>query len=123
MLILAGFNGEPTRYLRQAGFHIFLLLTGGSILLTIALLLSTLIEGEYAAPITSLGIIILLAYTFSGSDFLAYSPISFMTGFRYFSHQTGALAGTVPWLPALAFIAVAVCLFAISVKIIERRDF
>jgi ABC-type transport system involved in multi-copper enzyme maturation permease subunit len=123
MLILAGLNGEPRRYLTQAGFHIFLLLAGGSILLTVALLLSTLIEGQYTAPIASLGIIILIAYTFSGNDFLAYSPISFMTGLRYFNRHSGALAGTVPWLPALAFIAVALCIFAVSVKIIERRDF
>lgn len=123
MLILAGSNGEPRRYLTQAGFHIFFLLAGGSTLLTIALLVSTLIEGEYTAPIASLGIIILLAYTFSGNDFLAYSPISFMTGLRYFNRHTGALAGTVPWFPALAFIAVSICLFVVSVKIIERRDF
>jgi hypothetical protein len=46
-----------------------------------------------------------------------------MTGLRYFNRHSGTLAGNVPWLPALAFIAVAVCLFAVSVKIIERRDF
>jgi ABC-2 type transport system permease protein len=123
MLILAGVGGEARRYLTQAGLQIFLLLAGGSVLLTIALLLSVLIEGEYTAPIASLGIIILFAYTFSGSDFLAYSPITFMTGLRYFNRLTGTLAGPVPWLPALAFIAVAVCLFTVSVKIVERRDF
>lgn len=123
MLILAGSNGESWRYIAQAGFHVLLLLAGGSVLLALALVLSTLIEGEYIAPIASLGIIILLAYTFSGSDFLAYSPIAFMTGLKYFSHHTGALTGTVPWLPALGFIAVVICLFAISVKIIEHRDF
>lgn len=123
MLILVGLNGEPRRYLTQAGFHIFLLLAGGSVLLTIALLLSALVEGEYIAPIASLGIMILLAYTFSGKDFLAYNPISFMTGLRYFNRHTGDLAGPVPWLPALAFIGVAICLFAVSVNIIKRRDF
>lgn len=123
MLILAGLDGEPKRYLTQAGFHIFLLLAGGSVLLTIALVFSTLIEGEYVAPIASIGLIILLAYTFSGKDLIAYNPISFMTGLRYFNRQTGNLAGAVPWLPALAFIAVAICLFVLSVNIIKRRDF
>jgi len=107
----------------QAGLQVFLLLAGGSVLLTLALLLSVLIEGEYTAPITSLGIIILFSYTFSGKDFLAYSPISFMTGLRYFAPISGTLTGPVPWLPALAFITAAVCLFAVSVKVIERRDF
>ena len=123
MLVLAGFDAEPRRYLAQAGFHIFLLLTGGSVLLALALLLSTLIEGEYVAPIASLGVIILLAYTFSGNDFLAYNPISFMAGLKYFNRHTGDLSGTVPWLPAVAFLWAAIGLFAISVGIINRRDF
>ena len=123
MLILAGPGGEARRYVVQAGWQVFLLVVGGSVLLTIALLLSVLIEGEYTAPIASLGIIILLAYTFSGPDFVAYSPVSFMTGLRYFNRLTGTLAGAIPWLPALAFIAGALCLFAVSVKVIEHRDF
>ena len=123
MLILAGPGGEVRRYLTQAGVHIFLLVAGGSVLLTTALLLSVVIEGQYTAPIASLGIIILLAYTFGGKDFLAYSPISFMTGLRYFNRLTGMLTGAVPWLPALAFIGVGICLFTVSVKILERRDF
>ncbi len=123
MLILAGHNGEPRRYLTQAGLHILLLLGGGSVLLTIALLLSTLIEGEYTAPTASLGIIIMLAYTFSGKDLVAYSPFTFMTGLSYFNRHDGNLSGAVPWIPALSFIAAAVCLFALSVAIIKRRDF
>ncbi len=123
MLILAGPSGDARRYVTQAGLHILLLLAGGSVLLTSALLLSVFIEGQYTAPIASLGIVILLAYTFSGNAFLAYSPISFMTGLRYFNRLTGTLAGAVPWLPALAFFAAAVSLFVVSVKVIERRDF
>ncbi len=123
MLILAGHNGEPRRYLTQAGLHILLLLGGGSVLLTMTLLLSTLIEGEYTAPTASLGIIILLAYTFSGNDLVAYSPFAFMTGLRYFNRRDGALSGPVPWIPALYFLAAAACLFAVSVTIIRRRDF
>ena len=46
MLILVGLHGEPKRYLTQAGFHMFLLLAGGSILLTITLLLSVLLWGK-----------------------------------------------------------------------------
>ena len=91
--------------------------------LTLALLFSVLIESQYVAPLAGLGIVILLAYTFSGNDFLAYSPILFMTGIRYFNRLSGTLVGPVPWLPALAFIAAAVCIFAVSVKVIERRDF
>ena len=123
IVILAGHNGEPRRYVTQAGLHILLLLGGGSVVLTLALLLSALIEGEYTAPIASLGVIILLAYTLSGKDLNAYSPFTFMTGLRYFNRQSGNLAGSVPWIPALSFVVVALCLFSLSVAIIKRRDF
>lgn len=45
--------------------HIYLLLASGIVLLTFALLLSAIVEGEYTAPIVSVGAIILLAYAVS----------------------------------------------------------
>jgi ABC-type transport system involved in multi-copper enzyme maturation permease subunit len=122
MLIVAGAAGK-SEYLSQAGFHVFLLLAGGVVFLAFALLLSAVIEGEYTAPIVSLGAIILVAYTMSGKDLIPYSPVSFMTGLRYYSFRTSLLTGPLPWFPAVAFVASAVCLFIISVKVIQRRDF
>ncbi len=82
MLILAAPGREAGRYVTRAELHVFLLIVGGSVLLSIAVLLSPLIEGEYTAPIASLDLIILLAYTFSDNGFIAYSPVSFLFGLR-----------------------------------------
>jgi ABC-2 type transport system permease protein len=122
MLVAAGVVGKG-RSLSQAGFHVFLLLAGGVVFLAAALLLSSFIEGEHTAPIVGLGAIIMLAYILSGKDLIPYSPLSFMMGLQYYNYRTSLLTGSLPWLHAMVFVAVAACLFAISVKGIQRRDF
>jgi hypothetical protein len=44
----------------QAAFHVVLLAGGGIVLYAIALLTSSLVEGEYTAPMVSFGILVLV---------------------------------------------------------------
>ena len=110
-------------FISQASLHIFLLLGGGLLFLALAFLISSLVEGEYTAPIVSCGAIILLAYELSDDKYSTYSPWAFMLGSAYFHWRTAQFVGPVPWLHALAFVAVAALLTISAIKVIQRRNF
>jgi ABC-2 type transport system permease protein len=122
MLLSAKVAGQP-HFIAQAGFHILLLLSGGMLFLAASLLISSLVEGEYTAPLVSCGAIIMLIYAMSGDKLRPYSPWVFMLGDEYFHWRTSDFVGQVPWLRAAAFLAIAALLIMISVKVVQRRDF
>lgn len=122
MLMAAHVAGKAI-YLSQAGFHIFLLFSGGVVFLAFSFLISSLIEGEYTAPIVSFGVIIMLVHLFSSKSLVPYGPWAFMTGELYFHHRAPMLVGPLPWLRAGAFLGVAALLTLASTKVIDQRDF
>ena len=122
MLLSAKVAGK-TQFIAQAGFHILLLLGGGILFLAASLLISSLVEGEYTAPIVSCGAIIMLAYALSGDKFRYYSPWAFMLGSDYFHWRAAAFVGPVPWFHAAAFTGIAALLTMIAIKVIQQRDF
>ena len=107
----------------QAGFHIFLLLGGGVVFLAASLLISSLVEGEYTAPIVTFGVIIMLVYALSGKKLIPYSPWAFMMGFGYIDRERPFLVGPVPWFHAAAFAVIAALLTMIAIRVIQQRDF
>jgi ABC-2 type transport system permease protein len=107
----------------QLCFHVFLLLGGGMIFLAIAFLVSSVVEGQYTAPVVSIGVSAVLVYALRGERLAAYNPGRFMEGSDGFSWGTGLLTGHAPFLHAAAFGVVAALLFMISFKAIERYDF
>ncbi len=112
-----------TLFVSQAGFHVFLLLGGGLLFLAISLLVSSFIEGEYTAPIVSFSVIVVVAYELNDSKFHLYSPWSFMLGSDYFQWRSSAFVGPVPWLLAGVYVAIAVLLAVVSIKVVQQRDF
>jgi len=109
--------------LSLAGFQIFLLLGGGIVFMTMSLLISSLVEGEYTAPIVSFGATVMLVYELSGKRLSPYSPWTFMMGVGYFHHQTPLVFQPVPWIYAGAFLAIGALVTLVSIKVIEQRDF
>jgi hypothetical protein len=109
--------------LSLAGFQIFLLLGGGIVFMATSLLVSSLVEGEYTAPIVSFGGTIMLVYALSGKRLSPYSPWTFMMGMRYFHHQTPLVVQPIPWIYAGAFLAIAALVTLVSIKVIQQRDF
>lgn len=110
-------------YMYQAGFHVFLLLSGGLLFLGVALLISSLVQGEYTAPIVSFIVIAVLAYELDGPKFRWFSPWSFMLGSDHFQWRSSAFVGPVPWLIGATFVAVAGLLALASIRIVQQRDF
>jgi ABC-2 type transport system permease protein len=112
-----------TRSFSQAGYYLVLLLGGGLLFFAMAVLLSSLIGGEYTAPVVSFGAVIITAVALSGASLRPYSPWAFMTGSEYLNRQTNLLTLPIPWLQTAIYIFVAGLLLAISVRVIEQQEF
>jgi hypothetical protein len=107
----------------QVWFHFVLLTSGGSVLFAMALLVSSLVEGEYTAPVVSFGIMIGSAVLLANPRIQDYSPFRFMGGAAYYDWPTGLLVGPIPWLPAAFYVLLAASLTAASLKAISAREF
>src|SRR5258708_26136540 len=103
MLLDGGIFGK-TLYLPQACFHIVLLAGGGLLFFAIALLVSSLVEGEYTAPVVSYGVVIAIAVAFSDRSLRAYSPWAFIVGAEYYDRRTALLVGPIPWMPVAVYV-------------------
>lgn len=123
VMFFIGSVAGKTHSVTQAAFGLVLLLGGGLLFLALALLISSLVEGEYTAPVVSFGIVIAIATLFGDQALRAYSPLSFLTGLEYLDRHTWLLVGPIPWLHIAIYILLAAVLTAASVKVIERRQF
>ena len=124
IVLIARFAGSPIR-LSQAGFYLGLLLCGGLIYFAFAILISSIIEGEYTAPAVAYGLTIFTGLLFGNVEWLRpYVDIwRFMGGDNHLNKNTFVLVGPFPWLGALACLAVAALMLIGSVAIIRRREF
>ena len=119
----AGSIFGKTHSVSQAAYYLVLLLGGGLLFFGMAVLVSSLIGGEYTAPVVSFGAVIITAVALSGAALRHYSPWGFMTGSEYLNRQTNLLLLPIPWLQAVIYIFLAGLLLAISVGAIQRREF
>lgn len=122
MLLVSASAGKKYP-ISQAFFHIFLLWSGGMVILALAVLASSIVEGQYTAPAVSIGLSVLLVYALKSEKLNPYSPWTFMVGTEYFQRPTGLLSGQFPLLHAAAFSAVAIILLYLSIRVIQQRDF
>jgi ABC-2 type transport system permease protein len=107
----------------QALFHVVLMVSGGMVFLAVSLLISSLVAGEYSAPIVALCALIGIAATMNDPPAQMLSPFHFMGGADYFDRATELFAGPVPWLNAGIWILVAAVLLAASVRATQIREF
>lgn len=104
-------------------FRLVLLLTGGAVFFAIALLVSSLVPGEYTPPLVAVGILLLISATLGDQKTRLLSPLAFMIGTEYFDRQSNLLVGPIPWIGAALWLCLAALLTSIAVLIIERREF
>ena len=98
-----------------------LLLTGGMLFLGFAVLISSLVEGEYTAPSAALVLAIGLEIALDGRK--PYNPWAFITGEDYVQRGKLMMIPPFPWLHAAILVGIGLLLIAASVFIMERRDF
>ena len=122
MFLIGSIVGK-THDFGQAFFYIILLAGGGLLFFAIALLVSSLVEGEYTAPVISYGVVIAIAVAFSDRSLRAYSPWAFIVGAEYYDRRTALLVGPIPWMHVAVYALLAAFLTLVSVKVIQRREF
>jgi ABC-2 type transport system permease protein len=122
-MFLTGSLAGKTHSLQQALFHMSLLAGGGMIFFGTALLTSSLVEGEYTAPVVTFGAVIGMSSVLGGSSLHVYSPIEFIMGAEYLDRHTALLAGPIPWMRIGAYILIGALMVAISAKSVQARDF
>jgi ABC-2 type transport system permease protein len=122
MFMIGGIFGK-THSITQAAFYLFLLLGGGLVFFAMAVLISSLISGEYTAPVVTFGAVIVTAVALSGATLRRYNPWEFMNGSAYVNRQTNLLVPPVPWLQAAIYLFLAGLLLALSVRVIQQKEF
>jgi ABC-2 type transport system permease protein len=108
--------------LHNAVCHVGVMVGGGLLFYALALLLSSTVEGEYAAPLASLGLVFAMAILGDGA-LKAYNPLALMQGGEYLDKHTMQFVEPFPWARLAATVAVAAVLVGVSVKAVERREF
>src|SRR5689334_25288533 len=107
---------------REAVYHLGLLLGFGSVFVGIPLLISALVEGEYAAPLVSLGIAVTMAVLDDGG-LRAYNPHVFMQGGDLLDRHTHLFVQAFPWSGVAACLGLTAVMSLGAVVAIEKREF
>ncbi|WP_158820359.1 ABC transporter permease subunit [Granulicella sp. S156] len=122
MCVIASIWGKPFS-LSQNLFHLVLLLAGGAFFFAIALLVSSVVRGEYTAPVVALGVLLLIAVTLGDQKMRLFSPLEFMLGGEYFNRSSSLLVGPIPWVRAGLWVCLAALLTWVAVRVVDRKEF
>jgi ABC-2 type transport system permease protein len=122
MFFVSG-SANKTYPLSQIFFHVLLLCSGGIVFAALAVLVSSIVEGQYTAPAVSIGMSVLLVRALKAEKLIPYNPGTFMVGSEHFQRSSGLLSGQFPLLHAAAFCAAAILLLGLSIRVIQQRDF
>jgi ABC-2 type transport system permease protein len=106
----------------QVGFYVMLLVGGGLAYFAMAVLVSSLVEGEYTTPAVAFGVVLLTAIAFD-AWLRPFNLWRLVTGDYYIDRHTYLLSGHFPWLGTFASLSVAGFMLLASVKVIQSREF
>ena len=121
VLIISMLAGMPVT-LTQVSLYVLLLVGGGLVYFAMAILVSSLIEGEYTAPAVGFGFVLLSAII-SDAWLRPLNVWRLVTGDFYIDRSTYLLSGHPPWSGLLASLIVATTFFLLSIKVTQRREF
>lgn len=108
--------------LTQVGLYVLLLVAGGLVYFAMAILVSSIIEGEYTAPAVAFGLVLLSAIILD-AWFRPFNLWRLVTGDFYIDRKTFLLAAHIPWFAILSSFSIASAMLLASVKVIQRREF
>lgn len=122
VFIVSSLAGMPI-LISQVGLYLLLLVGGGLVYFAVAVLVSSVVSGEYTAPSVAYGAILVPTIL---SD--AYLPLCLnnrrlVTGSFSVDTITFLLSGHLPWLGILASLAAAGLLLWASIMVVQRREF
>ncbi|MGA2427512.1 MAG: hypothetical protein ABSH13_03335 [Candidatus Acidiferrum sp.] len=124
ILFVSAIAGRPF-FVSQASFYVLLLVTGGMVYFALAILVSSIVDGEYTAPAVAYGAAILVGIICgSVSKLRPFLDLwRFITGDNHYNKTTHLLSGPIPWFGIFACLCVAALMFLASVRVIQRREF
>jgi ABC-2 type transport system permease protein len=121
IFLVSSAGGMPIQF-QQVRFYVLLLVSGGLVYFAMAVLISSLVEGEFTAPAVAFGLVFLATNLFDLwlRDFNLWR---FVSGDFYLDRNTYLFAVTFPWKDTIAWLAVAAVMLIASVKILHEREF
>jgi ABC-2 type transport system permease protein len=106
----------------QIGLYILLLTGGGMVYFAMAILVSSLIAGEYTAPATAFGIVLLAAIVFD-MWLRRFNVWRLITGDFSVDRSTYLLSPHLPWTGILASLSAAVLMVLAAMIVVQKREF
>lgn len=113
--------GLPIHF-SQVSFYVLLVLGGGLSYFAMAVLISSLVEGEYTAPAVSFGIVLLTAIAFD-AWLRPFSLWRLITGDLSIDRRTYLLSPNFPWRGISASLLAALAMLLLALRRIRNRDF
>lgn len=108
---------------RDALLHSVLLAGGGLIFYGWGVLLSHVLQGEFATPALGLSLCLVLFILFHVLRLETFNPFDLMSGKHHLDPHTFLLREELPWLPLGVFAGAAALIVLTAVRIAESRDF
>jgi len=108
----------------QAGCCVSLLVGGGLVYFAAAVLISSVVEGEYTAAALIFGLVLGASYLAEHVDgFMALDLYPLMSGTKFVDRKSYLFPGPLPWRSIFASLSVAASMLLAAVSITRRRDF
>jgi ABC-2 type transport system permease protein len=121
VFVISSLAGEPI-LMSQVLSYVLLLAGGGLIYFALAILISSLVTGEYTAPALAFGIVLLAAIIFD-SWFRQFNIWRLVTGDLSINRDNYLLSAHLPWAGIVASLSVAAFMLLASTVMVRRRDF
>jgi ABC-2 type transport system permease protein len=106
----------------QVASYVLLVVAGGMVYFAMAILVSSLVAGEYTAPALAFGVVLLTAIIFD-AWLRPFSVWRLATGDLSIDRSTFLLPGHLPWLGILASLSVGVLFLVASAILVHKREF
>jgi ABC-2 type transport system permease protein len=123
MGVVARMTGKADALVSQGFFQMALLAGGGMFFFGVALLISSLVEGEYTAPVVTFGVLFGICGVMSSTSLHTYSPMEFLVGNEFVNRSTRLLVGPIPWVRIACHVLLGGVLVATATKSVKARDF
>jgi ABC-2 type transport system permease protein len=121
-VFLASFSANLPIRIAQVSSYVVLLLGGGLSYFAMAILISSLVEGEYTAPAVGFGFVLLTAIAFD-AWLRPYSLWRLITGDLSIDRRTYLVSPDLPWRGVLLSLAAAMAMLFLALQRIQKRDF
>jgi ABC-2 type transport system permease protein len=121
IFLVSSFSRMPI-LITQVGFYVLLLIGGGSAYFAMAVLVSSLIEGEYTAPAVAFGLVLLTAIVFD-AWLRPFNLWRLVSGDFSIDRNTFLLSKHLPWPGILGSLCAAALMLFAAVKLIQKREF